>query len=138
MTNHLTEDFNRRVKEIAKNAGKNIYALKSRNEIVDEEYSFGTTILFVDGLGAEYMNFFAADLASLMESFSVKYRVARCNLPSVTELNKDFLQGRNVETEVLDLDKLKHESRIYPENILGELEFLVTVKEKILRALDVH
>ena len=138
VTNHLTEDFNRRVTEIAKNTGKNIYALKSRNQVVGEEYSDDTAIFFVDGLGAEYMDFFAADFATLEENFSVKYRVGRCNLPSITENNKDFLQGKNVAGEVLELDTMKHESRTYPENILGELEFLVTIKEKILRALDVH
>ena len=136
VTNHLTEDFNRRVMEIAKNTGKNIYALPSRNQVVGEEYSEGTAILFVDGLGAEYLNFLAEDFTLLTEKFSVKYRVGRCNLPSVTENNKDFLQGKNVVGEVLELDTMKHESRTYPENILGELEFLVTLKEKILHALD--
>ena len=138
VTNHLTEDFNQRVTEIAKNAGKNIYALASRNQVVSEEYSNGTAILFVDGLGAEYLNFLAEDFASLKEKFFIKYRVGRCNLPSVTENNKDFLRGKNVVGEVLELDTMKHESRTYPENILGELKFLVTLKEKILRALDVH
>ena len=138
VTNHLTEDFNRRVTEIAKNTGKNIYALASRNQVVGEEYSDETAILFVDGLGAEYLNFLAEDFAPLTENFSVKYRVGRCNLPSVTENNKDFLQDRNAAGEVLELDTMKHESRTYPENILGEMEFLVTIKEKILRALDVY
>lgn len=138
MTNHLTEDFNRRVTEIAKNIGKNIYALASRNQVVSEEYSNDTAILFVDGLGAEYMNFLASDFETLTGNFSIKYQVGRCNLPSVTENNKDFLQGKNVAGEVLELDTMKHESRTYPENILGELEFLATLKEKILRALDVH
>lgn len=35
VTNRLTEDFNRRVEERAQNATRNIYGLKSRNEIVD-------------------------------------------------------------------------------------------------------
>ena len=138
VTNHLTEDFNRRVTELAWNAGRNIYALKSRNELVGEEYSDDTAIFFVDGLGAEYLNFLAADFATLGENFSVKYRVGRCNLPSVTENNKDFLQGKNVSCEILDLDTLKHTNLNYPENILGELEFLATLKEKVLRALDVY
>ena len=138
VTNQLTEEFNRRVTELARAAGENIYALKSRNEIVGEEYSEAAAIFFVDGLGAEYMNFFAAEFSSLGENFSVRYQIGRCNLPSVTELNKDFLQGRNVAAEILDLDTLKHESRTYPENILGELEILSTLKEKILRALDIR
>lgn len=134
--NQLTEDFNRCVTELAQNAGRNIFALKSRNEIIGEEYSDAAAIFFVDGLGAEYMNFLAADFATLEENFSVKYRVGRCNLPSVTELNKDFLQGRNVAGYILELDTLKHENRTYPENILAELKFLVTLKEKILHALN--
>ena len=138
VTNHLTEDFNRRVTEIAKNTSKNIYALASRNQVVSEEYLNDTSILFVDGLGAEYTNFLASDFATLTGNFSVKYRVGRCNLPSITENNKDFLQGRNVFYEILDLDTLKHTNLNYPENILGEFEFLATLKEKILRALDAH
>ncbi len=138
VTNRLTENFFAEVTEIAQDAGKNIFALPSRNEIVGEEYSDAAAIFFVDGLGAEYINFFAEEFASLEKNFSVKYRVGRCNLPSVTELNKDFLQGRNVAGEVLDLDTLKHESRTYPENILGELEILSSLKEKIRRALNVH
>lgn len=138
VTNHLTEDFNRRVTEIAKNTGKNIYALISRNQIIGEEYSEGVAIFFIDGLGAEYLNFLAEDFAPLKEKFSVKYRVGRCNLPSVTENNKDFLQGKNVSCEILDLDTLKHTNLNYPENILGELEFLATLKEKVLRTLDMY
>lgn len=57
---------------------------------------------------------------------------------SVTELNKDFLQGRHVAGELLELDTLKHESRAYPENVLAELAFLSTLKEKILRAFNTH
>lgn len=91
------------------------------------------------GLTEEHAeNFFAEEFASFGKIFSVSCRVGRCNLPSVTELNKDFLQGRNVAGEVLDLDTLKHENRTYPENILGEPEILSSLKEKIRRALNVH
>ena len=136
VTNQFTEDFNRRVTAIARNAGEKIYALRSRNEIVDAEYSDKSAVFFVDGLGAEYVNFFAADFAAANEIFSVNYQIGRCNLPSVTELNKDFLQGRNVAAEVLSLDMLKHENLPYPENILSELHLLSTLKEKILRAVN--
>lgn len=62
--------------------------------------------MFVDGLGAEYLNFLAADFASFGADFTVKYRVGRCNLPSVTESNKDFRAGKHVAAEILDLEKL--------------------------------
>lgn len=133
--NNITENFNQRVIELAKNTGKNIYSLESRNKIVTEEYSDESAILFVDGLGAEYINFLNADFESIKENFSVKYRVGRCNLPSVTENNKDFLQDKNIAEEILELDTLKHTNLKYPENILSELDFLSTLKEKILRSL---
>lgn len=138
VTNQLTNDFNLRVTELAHDTGKNIYAVGSRNKLVGEEYSDASAIFFVDGLGAEYLNFFAADFKSLTENFSIKYQVGRCNLPSATEFNKDFLQGKSVAKEMLDLDALKHEARPYPENILCELDFLVTLKEKIVYALDTY
>lgn len=87
-------------------------------------------------MGVEYLNFIAADLATLGENFSVKYRVGFCNLPSITEFNKDFLQGRNVAADILDLDTLKHQTAPYPENILSELNFFDLLKEKILLALN--
>ena len=133
VTNHITADFNRRVTALATNG--NIFDLPARNKIVSEEYKEDTAIIFVDGLGAEYLNFFAADLESINENFSVKYLVGRCNLPSITKVNKDFLNNRNVIVEILDLDTFKHTNQNYPENILGELKILVTLKEKILNAL---
>lgn len=133
VTNRITADFNRHVTELATNG--NIFDLTARNKIVSEEYAEDTAIIFVDGLGAEYLNFFAADFESLNEKFSVKYLVGRCNLPSITEVNKDFLNNRNVIGELLDLDTFKHTNQNYPENILGELKILVALKEKILRGL---
>lgn len=138
VTNRLTDDFNRRVTNMARSKGFSVYALQSRNELVAEEYSAGAAIYFVDGLGAEYLSYFAAELSDVTEGYSIRYRVGRCNLPSITELNKDFLVGRNVVAEELTLDTLKHETRTYPENILSELNFLVTLKEKILRGLEVY
>ena len=138
VTNQLTEEFNRRVVTIARRKGRDIYGLQSRNEIIAEEYVAGSAIYFVDGLGAEYVNFFAAEFSGLTDEYSVRYRIGRCNLPSVTALNKDFLAGREVMAEELTLDKLKHEARAYPENIMAELNFLATMREKILRGLEVY
>lgn len=138
VTNQLTEEFNRLVKTTARDRKENVYALESRNKIVSEEYDANTAIFFVDGLGVEYMNFLVADFALLEEKFCVTCRVGRCNLPSVTELNKDFLQGRNIAGELLTFDVLKHERRTYPENLLSELAMLPTLKERILQALNLY
>ena len=136
ITNTITADFFQRVEELARLKGSAFFIFDSRNKILGEEYSDDAAIFFVDGMGVEYLNFIVADLATLGENFSVKYRVGFCNLPSVTELNKDFLQGRNVAADILDLDTLKHQTAPYPENILSELNFFDLLKEKILLALN--
>lgn len=137
VTNKLNEDFFYLVLEIAEDNGQNIYSMKSRNQIVAEEYSDGAAIFFVDALGAEYLNFLSKMFSAPdFKKFSIKYFVGYCNLPSITECNKDFLVGKNIAAEILDLDKLKHATKNYPENILAELNFLSALKEKILSALQ--
>ena len=136
VTNRITEDFIQRVKEISLNNGENIFSIESRNKIITEEYTDETAIFFVDGLGAEYLNFLAEEFTPLEENFSISYKIARCNLPSVTENNKDFFIGKKIAADILELDELKHSDRIYPQNILDELEFLSTLKEKFLNALS--
>ena len=138
VTNCLTQNFLAMVKTIAQQKSDNIFALPSRNEIVNEEYSSNAAIFFVDGLGAEYLNFLAADFSALKEKFLVRYKIGRCELPSTTEVNKDFLRGRNVVADLRELDTLKHDSRAYPENILSELDFLSALKEKVLQGLEVY
>lgn len=137
VTNNFDEAFYKFLCKIAENKGKNIYSMKSRNQIVAEEYSEGAAIFFVDALGAEYLNFLSKIFSvSEFQNFSIKYQAGYCNLPSITQCNKDFLIGKNVFSEMRDLDKLKHATQNYPENILAELKFLSSMKEKILSALQ--
>lgn len=136
VTNNLTKDFFERVQEISEQKGKDIYNLPSRNQIVENEYSDSAAIFFVDSMGVEYLNYFFKKFSSLDEKFSIRYKIGYCNLPSVTKINKDFLQEKNIAEEILELDKMKHSNFDYPENIINELNFLATLKEKILSALD--
>jgi len=136
-TNNLPKEFLETVKSIAQEQGASIYTLKARNFVVNEEYNQETSVLFIDGMGAEYIDYLAYVLDGMpKDKFAIRYRVGYCNLPSTTENNKDFLQGKNVLLEMLDLDELKHGSNQYPNNIIQELAFLDTLKEKIEDALD--
>ncbi|MBQ7705972.1 MAG: BREX-4 system phosphatase PglZ [Selenomonadaceae bacterium] len=136
VTNILSEDFYNLVNEIAENNSQNIYSLKSRNQLVAEEYFEDAAIFFVDALGVEYLNFLARIFSSPeFKNFTIKYQFGYCNLPSITEYNKDFLNDKNIAAEILDLDKIKHSTKKYPENILAELNFLSALKEKILTTL---
>ena len=111
------------------------YCLESRNQIINAEYSEDSALFFVDGLGAEYLGFLAERLSSHNDVVQIKIRVGRCNLPSVTKLNKDFLHGRRICAEMIELDTLKHSPTPYPANILAELGFLDTLPERLLREL---
>jgi hypothetical protein len=105
-TNNLPEEFLETVKNIAQEQGASVYTLKARNFVVNEEYNPETSVLFVDGMGAEYIDYLAYILGGMpKDKFAIRYRVGYCNLPSTTENNKDFLQGKNVLLEMLDLDE---------------------------------
>ena len=138
VTDSLSEEFITQVKDRAHNSGKNLYAFETRNQIVTAEYSDDSVIFFIDGLGAEYLNFFKNQWRTADEKVSVRYRIGRCNLPTVTEANKDFLDGRRVSIQERALDMLKHETRAYPENILNELDYLVGIQDKIRLELNFH
>lgn len=136
-TNNLSAEFLDTVRSIAKENGAPVYVLKSRNAVVNDEYDSDSAILFVDGMGAEYIHYIAHVLSSMpIDKYEIRYQVGYCNLPSTTENNKDFLSGKKVIFELLDLDELKHGSNQYPNNIIQEMAFLDSLREKIEGALD--
>ncbi|MBR5913420.1 MAG: BREX-4 system phosphatase PglZ [Selenomonadaceae bacterium] len=137
VTNNLTADFVKQVREIAERKGQGVYALKPRNQIVADEYSDDTAIYFVDAMGAEYLGYLAQDFSTLdAEKFSVNCQIGYCTLPTTTEFNKDFLANKNLVGETVELDEMKHSNTAYPENIINELNFLATLKGKILTELN--
>ena len=137
VTDKISADFYNLVEEFAEHKGRDVYVLKTRNQIVAEEYSDTAAIYFVDAMGAEYLDCLAKIFSTLdSEKFSVNFQVGYCALPTTTEFNKDFLTARNVAGETVELDEMKHAATNYPENIINELNFLSTLKEKILTALE--
>ena len=87
-------------------------------------------------MGVEYLNYFLENFSAPDKKFSVRYQIGYCNLPSITQINKDFLQGKNIAGETVELDEIKHLNFNYPENLIKELDFLARLKEKILISLD--
>ena len=57
ITNTLTEDFDDLVKQYAYEKGESIYSIQPRSLIVSELYDDDTAVLFVDGMGAEYVDY---------------------------------------------------------------------------------
>lgn len=135
--NILPATFIEHVKMFASQKGASVYALKARNLIVSEEYDENTAIIFLDGLGIEYVNYLCSVLDPLeKDGYKVRLRAGYCNLPSTTAINKDFLNGRRVIAELLNPDEMKHGSNLYPKTIEDELSFLDSLKEKIKAAFS--
>lgn len=128
--NIIPSSFVDRVRSFAVEHGASVYAMKSRNAIVGEEYDDTSGIVFVDGMGIEYANYLASALQKLSKN-SFRIRAGYCNLPSTTSENKDFMDGRRVVIYASDLDKMKDGGNQYPRSIEQELDFLDSIVEKI-------
>ena len=137
ITNTLTEDFYELVEQYAREKGESVYSIQPRSYIVSELYDDDAAVLFVDGMGAEYIDYLSHMFVSLQEKeYSVSYNVGYCHLPTVTEINKDFLNGKKALEPVYALDELKHSTFSYPLNIIKEFEELKKIKEIVMNAFN--
>ena len=135
--NKLTESFNEKVKSYARTKGELVYQLQTRREIINNLYDDETAILFVDGLGAEYIDYIAYLFSDLSENdYAISYNAGYCHLPTITEINKDFLNGKNVLESIYALDELKHSTFSYPLNITKEFEEIKKIKDLVLNSFN--
>ena len=136
-TDTLSEEFIAKVKRIASEKGSSVFQMESRNHYVTEHYDDRTSILFVDGMGVEYVDYLAHLFSDLDEQqYSVIFEAGFCTLPSITEINKDFMNGRNtVEPPVRELDELKHANNAHPESLIKQFHILDGLKNRVLGLL---
>lgn len=136
-TDTLTDEFVSKVKRIALEKGASVFQMKSRNHFVAEHYDDHTSILFVDGMGVEYVNYLAHLFSDLDElQYSVSFDAGFCTLPSITEINKDFMNGRNtIEPPIRELDELKHANNVHPESLIKQFSILDNLKNRVLGLL---
>lgn len=136
-TDSITEAFVEKVKQFAIEKGASVFELQPRNHYVTEHYEDGTAILFVDGMGIEYVDYLAHLFSDLDEhQYAVTIEAGSCNLPSITELNKDFMNGRRtLDPPVRELDELKHANNTHPESLIKQLNILDSLKDRVLGAL---
>lgn len=136
-TDTLTEEFVSKVNRIALEKGSSVFQMESRNHFVTKHYDAQTLILFVDGMGVEYVDYLAHLFSDLDEQhYSVSFEAGYCTLPSVTEINKDFMNGRNtVDPPVRELDELKHANNTHPESLIKQLHILDGLKNRVLGLL---
>ena len=135
--NKLTSTFNEKVKHYALTKGEAVYSLKPRREIINDIYDDETAILFVDGLGAEYLEYISYLFADLSDKeYAISYAAGYCHLPTITSVNKDFLAEKRIIDSVYSLDELKHSTFSYPSNITKELDVIRSLKDTILNSFN--
>lgn len=137
-TDTITKDFIERVRNIALEKGASVFEMQPRNYYVNAHYDDQTSILFVDGMGIEYVDYLAHLFSGLDEQqYSVTIEAGFCTLPSITEINKDFMNGRHIiEPLVRELDEIKHANHAHPESLIKQLDILDSLKNRILGLLS--
>lgn len=144
LRNTIYPDFAALVKEEA--TEQHYVELPSRTEIVDSIGKENSILYFVDALGVEFLNYIMKR-AQEKKLFAVP-RYGKCNLPSITECNKEFVESfRKKGAEIVDIkkiDKDKHEAvgdysftkTEYPIHLLDELDVIDQVISDIVTKLD--
>ena len=142
--NEIRPDFIELVNKHAINREYN-YELPCRSEKVETiEDKENSLLYFFDALGVEFLSF----IMSKCEQYQLKAKVSVCrsNLPSITSLNKQFLNEFNsnkIIANLKDLDELKHKGKYdydyqktkYPIHITKELEVIDEVLCKVNKKL---
>ena len=140
LTNKITDEFLALEKEEAE---KRIYfkVLEPRASIVsDIKNKDNSSLFFVDSLGIEYIAFIFEKLRA--KGLQAKISIGICNLPSITSLNKEFLNekwGKTDDKKTLDILKhnkdFKYSLKEPPFYIVEELKIIDDILEKIRRIL---
>jgi len=134
LQNAFTDEFTEKVSELAAQKGV-WWKLRPRNSYVDESYIDNSYIYWVDALGVEYLSLIQSVLENKYRGIYYNIEVGYANIPTVTELNKDFVVGRNYELN-RDLDHLKHNGD-YPACIEEELTLVENVVKTAVQKLDI-
>lgn len=106
--------------------------LPTRAELVGGVDKHDSILYFVDALGVEYLNYILQKCAD--KGLFAEPKVGRCNLPSITFVNKEFLDAfKACDAEIVEsikqIDKVKHEAMgdynfeksAYPIHLIDEL-----------------
>lgn len=128
VTNRIWPSFMQQVVRYAEERPYNM--LQARSTLAARMDKQGTQLFFFDALGVEYLAYIRAkcEQYGLLADISVGV----CQLPSITEENKDFIQFFSGVCKKIDaLDELKHHSQIYdyqqckePIHLFRELEII--------------
>ena len=118
-----------------------VTALKPRTSVVDKLDVKNSRAFFFDALGVEYLGFIQEKCNAY--GLSANITCVRCELPSITEVNKEFIatlisKGCSI-SDIKELDEIKHhgedsfnyEKEKTPIYLIRELEIIDELLNKI-------
>lgn len=114
--------------------------LAPRASLVEKLPKDKALLYFMDAMGVEYLSYIREECKKLNLHISIK--VCRCELPSITSLNKEFLSGWRDDqiVSIKDIDDIKHHGKYnfdyyknskLPIHLIKELEVIRDVLGKI-------
>lgn len=114
--------------------------LDPRSSLVEKLPRDNALLYFMDAMGVEYLSYIREECKQL--NLRLKIRVCRCELPSITSLNKEFLSGWREDqiVSIKDIDDIKHHGKYnfdyyknskLPIHLIKELEVIRDVLGKI-------
>lgn len=138
--NRITPEFKKIVEEQALNREYNVI-LRPRTSYIEKINKNNTLVYFVDALGVEYLSYLM-NLCKEKNLFA-KVTVCRSELPSITCMNKEFIElFQNAGCQVINikaLDEVKHHGKNNcdyqtvkePIHLIEELSILTKLMENI-------
>lgn len=135
LTNRIYPEFLEEVEKISTERPYN--KLQARSAIVSKLDKEKSQLYFFDALGVEYLGFIQDRCKHY--GLVMEISIAHCELPSITEKNKEFLhyfpQGA---LDIKELDELKHHSQVIdyeqckePVHLFRELQIIDEQMKKI-------
>lgn len=146
--NKLFPEFYEKVLDQAEKRDYNAL-LPPRSSKIEEISKENALLYFVDAMGVEYLSYIKSLCNNL--KLHVDITVCRCELPSITSVNKEFLNGWSPEQiiSIKDIDDIKHHGKDdfdyyrkskLPIHLIKELEIikgiLKNIQEKLRNGRD--
>jgi len=128
----LTDEFTHDIEDLTVKIAENEIFRKfpSRESVLEEHIKdHKGYVYWLDALGGEWLSFIEHILAEEYKDIEYTIKVARCNIPTITDINKGWTEFADYR----DYDRLIHDNVIrYPDYIIKEFEY---VKDGLMKAL---
>lgn len=135
LSNKFEPEFLEKVDELA--ISRQFNRLPTRNEILDDLNKNDTLLYWLDSLGVEYLGLI--ETLAKKRGLSIRINIARAELPTITETNRDFYdawQGSKEKNK--ELDDTKHSdmggynftNNELPIHLAKELEIITSMIDK--------